>query len=724
MNMETKRTNKALLIGWGIFVIILDTMYFLEYVRGVMSLKYLFSFLCITILPYLVSLIEYIRRPESKYHKYVIYIGFSLMYAYVLFTSETTMGWTYVLPMFSLLVLYHNPKHILFCGITTLILNLINIYISFNDGKVYDLWDADLRIRFFVIILCLVALFTATIIYDSIYKLNEEYTKKLQLNKETLDNKAKELTTKNDQLREMTMQTIMTIANTIDAKDEYTRGHSRRVSEYAVAIAAEMGFTGDELQNIRFIGLLHDIGKIGVPDNVLNKPGRLTDEEYQLMKDHTIIGGEILKDITMIDKLDVGAKYHHERYDGTGYPEGLKGEEIPLIARIIGVADAYDAMTSNRVYRKHLPIGRVISEFAKGNGKQFDPDACTALLRLIKENRLPDLDSESESFEVKQTTKILTRVIDKAEETVYDEIHYDELTNTLGRENGNRLIQNEIRDNGTGVIFVFDIDGLKKINEKEGFGVGDKYLIAVSEKIKNIRKDLLVSRFGADEFLAYFPEIDTEDEAKVIAQNFLNSISELAGSQPYFDKLSVSIGMTPVYTEKDRVSVLYESACNALFVSRQYGKGRFFFNRIETDDDYDISVANSADLQHLMDILNGRIESDSDSANISEFKTHIWENKKEDTPMHIVMFTLSLLNEDDCSPEIREELTHLLKNSIYLALREDDVVFKYSNLQFTVAFIGLEDDSIRQCINQIMSNFYKSNTTAGVEVHYDSATLN
>jgi energy-coupling factor transport system substrate-specific component len=133
---------------------------------------------------------------------------------------------------------------------------------------------------------------------------------------------------------------------------------------------------------------LHDIGKIGIPDNILNKPDRLTDEEYAIMKTHVTHGAEILKDFTLIEHVVDGARYHHERYDGRGYPDGLKGEEIPLYGRIIGVADAFDAMTANRVYRKQMDFGYVFNEMKNGKGTQFDPQIVDILLRLIDEGKI------------------------------------------------------------------------------------------------------------------------------------------------------------------------------------------------------------------------------------------------------------------------------------------------------------------------------------------------
>ena len=186
----------------------------------------------------------------------------------------------------------------------------------------------------------------------------------------------------------MANETVMAIANAVDAKDIRTSQHSMRVAEYAVLIAQEMKCfkwwqRRKKLSNLKKAAQLHDIGKIGVRDSVLNKVGRLTDEEYAEMKSHVTRGAEILKDFTLIDNVVEGTRYHHERYDGRGYPDGLKGKAIPLFGRIIGVADAFDAMTSNRVYRNHMDSDYVMNEMVRGRGTQFDPDALDAFLRLV-----------------------------------------------------------------------------------------------------------------------------------------------------------------------------------------------------------------------------------------------------------------------------------------------------------------------------------------------------
>lgn len=187
---------------------------------------------------------------------------------------------------------------------------------------------------------------------------------------------------------EMGNQAILTIAKTVDAKDGRTSQHSQRVSEYSVLIAEELGMSEEDCENLRKTALLHDIGKIGIPDSILNKPEGLTDDEYKIMKTHVTNGATILKDFTMLDHVWEGALYHHERYDGTGYYEGLKGEEIPLNARIVGIADAFDAMTANRVYRKKMDVDVVLGILEGGKGTQFDPALVDIMLKLIKDGKI------------------------------------------------------------------------------------------------------------------------------------------------------------------------------------------------------------------------------------------------------------------------------------------------------------------------------------------------
>lgn len=200
---------------------------------------------------------------------------------------------------------------------------------------------------------------------------------------------------KNEQLagkkvEEMNLQVITALASAIDAKDPYTRGHSTRVSRYSVLIAEALGWDRLRIEDLRFAALLHDIGKIGVPDSILNKPGRLTDVEFSIIKSHTTMGGEILRGRTVVACAEDVAMSHHERVDGKGYPRGLRGEEMTDEARIVSIADAFDAMSSSRVYRKACSRDYILGQLTEGRGKQFDPEYVDVLIRLWNEGRLDE----------------------------------------------------------------------------------------------------------------------------------------------------------------------------------------------------------------------------------------------------------------------------------------------------------------------------------------------
>ena len=197
---------------------------------------------------------------------------------------------------------------------------------------------------------------------------------------------------------EITLKTIKTIAGVIDAKDKYTGGHSYRVAVYASKLAEALGKDKKYVDNIYFMGLMHDIGKIGIPDLILNKNGKLSDDEYRLMQQHTVIGAQLLDYVENLDGLGDAVRYHHERYDGKGYPDGLIAEQIPEIARILCVADTYDVMTSNRVYRDRLSDIEVRNELMRNAGTQFDPMILNTFLRLIDSGELSPLTQDG--FEI------------------------------------------------------------------------------------------------------------------------------------------------------------------------------------------------------------------------------------------------------------------------------------------------------------------------------------
>ena len=259
-------------------------------------------------------------------------------------------------------ILMNNSLTFGFVMYTTSDFNADNITVYAH--KIYQIQDYP---QFWILSIMLVVVLMIIIVYTA------------------FEFRVKKFKAKQRQDKRIIVQSLKTFANIIDAKDPYTNGHSNRVANYAKEIARRMGIVDEDLDRIYYIALMHDIGKIGVPDDVLNKPGDLTQEERKSVEMHTTIGGGILKDFSTIPGIGDGAMYHHEQFAGAGYPLGMKGEEIPLVARIICIADAYDAMSSDRCYRPKLEEDKILSELEIFTGKQFDPDIVKYMIAMIND---------------------------------------------------------------------------------------------------------------------------------------------------------------------------------------------------------------------------------------------------------------------------------------------------------------------------------------------------
>jgi len=192
-------------------------------------------------------------------------------------------------------------------------------------------------------------------------------------------------------MRHVYMETIQALTKTVEAKDPYTSGHASRVEEYAVKLARALNLPEKKIENIKTAAILHDIGKIGIEDIILNKPGKLDDFEYSEIQKHPEIGAQIIKDVDFLKEVSGIIKHHHERYDGKGYPEGMKGENIPLEAAILSIADVYDAMTSDRPYRKALNVREAIREIEINAGTQFHPNLAKVFINIIKKEQGEEL---------------------------------------------------------------------------------------------------------------------------------------------------------------------------------------------------------------------------------------------------------------------------------------------------------------------------------------------
>ncbi len=259
-------------------------------------------------------------------------------------------------------------------GVLTLVA-AVSIFISFfNQNYNYPIFQI-------ISFILLFALFTGHLTYLIVHSTMEYNISVLKKQKED-----------NDIFLDQVMKTFV---NFIDSKDEYTKGHSNRVALYSQALAKQLGLPPETQQNMYYMGLMHDIGKLTIPQDILNKTSHLSSEEWEVIKMHTQNGVKLLKDFTILPSLKDAVLYHHERYDGMGYVYQLKGDDIPLCARIVCVADSFDAMNSNRCYRLKYSKDRIIQELDRCSGKQFDPLIAKAMIELIKNGTIDSLNAQN-----------------------------------------------------------------------------------------------------------------------------------------------------------------------------------------------------------------------------------------------------------------------------------------------------------------------------------------
>ena len=302
--------------------------------------------------------------------------------------------------------------------------------------------------------------------------------------------------------KELTEKIVKSLVRGIEIRDSYTKGHSERVAFFSKRIAEVMGLKENEIKAIYIAGLLHDIGKIGIPDSILLKPGKLSDEEYEIIKFHPLLSYELLKHIDILKDSLPGIKHHHERWDGSGYPEGLKGQEIPLQARILAVADSFDAMTSDRIYRAGIPKTQAIAELRKLAGKHYDPEVVeNALYILLNEEPPPPEDFISSEF------------LNIVEERRLDYYLRDSLTGVFNRnalELAYKIARERFKEP---MAFTVDIKELRNINVKEGWEKGDRILKKMVELLQSKLKDAVLVRYSGDNFLIFFPEEESVKRA-------------------------------------------------------------------------------------------------------------------------------------------------------------------------------------------------------------------
>lgn len=716
MKYYEQKINRNLMIGWIIIVIVLLVAYFGEFLKGERSGVYMLMFSLVTVLPAFGCLLLYFKNKENHNLRYFIISGYYIMYMFVLLTGNTTMVFTYILPLLTLIVLYHQPKLVLSMGIVSLIANLAYDAQLYMNGKITMENSKDIEIQIALIILCFGFLYVASKLYDDIQKKNQIYVK--------------EIDDKTNEIQRVTLQTITTIANIIDAKDEYTKGHSQRVAEYSASIAMELGYDEEAVRNVQCIGLLHDIGKIGIPDSILNKPGRLTEEEFALMKQHVVIGGNILKDNNMIKDLEKGARYHHEKYDGTGYVECLKGEEIPEIARIIGLADAYDAMTSNRVYRKRLSDEEVIAELRRCSGAQFDPKITEVFIKLLKENRIEQLSPDCFVMPDnlgEQSTQLLRNIIEMQNQQGKKDKEHDYLTGTYTRESGAKKIK-EILQQIEGALVIVDIANLHEVNCQYGFISGDYLIRAVADVLMGYQQGIIVSRYDGDELLCFILGITSMNDMEDMMSDLYEKITkEIHGNVEYKDAQICMGGTLSIMLNRD-YSQMIMAAEKALYYRKQLKQsGWHIFRKADQKREENVLINKQEFNQLIAKMKQDSAYEGSYQVNYLEF-VKIFEyvnelGKRNNQSVQVILLSVCPLNEQYGNVSARDEAMDCLENAVKTALRKVDVMMRFSSSQCVIFLINLSREQIDIVINRILNQFYRIYTRKDMTINYEVADL-
>ena len=533
----------------------------------------------------------------------------------------------------------------------------------------------------------------------------------------------KKVEQKTRQVEQLSFEIIATIASMIEAKDKYTKGHSIRVAEYSAMLAEELGWEEEKVKNLKYIALLHDIGKVGIPDRVLNKPGKLTENEFNIIKSHTTIGGDILKDIETIAYVDAGAKYHHERYEGGGYPSGIAGRNIPTVARIISIADAYDAMNSKRVYRDVLPKEIIRRELVNGKGTQFDPDYLDVFLKLFDEDKLyiaPEVEEEKEKTITGEGSQLIQQIMKSIEEEARKAGDTDYLTGLLSRMKGEERISAAMLE-ANGCFAFIDLDNLKRTNDTMGHLAGDYALITVGEVLSEHSKDCIAMRLGGDEFVLYMIGAD-KDEAIQRMNAIYEDFAAKRERSTYLSGSSLSAGLC-MCTPKDAYADVLARADKALYHVKQRGKGSYYFftnslneAKKNSSDDLNRLIAGLKDEGGYSGSLNVEYR---EFAKMFDFVRSIADRFSHN--MELIMITVQPAVAGSLYIDEKEKAMTYMEKTIQASLRSVDVCTRFSSEQFLVMLMDAEKEDIDTITNRIFDNFSKIYDGKPLSLDYDIA---
>ena len=536
-----------------------------------------------------------------------------------------------------------------------------------------------------------------------------------------------QLEKKTKQVEMVTLNSIMSIANTIDAKDKYTSGHSVRVAKCAVEIARRLGWSQKEIQNFHYVALLHDIGKIGVPDYVLNKEEPLTIEDRAIIQKHPITGGEILKDIHMIEHVQEGALFHHEHYDGNGYPFGLKGEEIPLYARIISIADSYDAMTSNRVYRKRLPNSQIVAEFQRCRGSQFDPELTDLFVTMLEEGLyIPYVEDCKAEDIMSESTILLNKVLaEYAEEARILSLH-DALTGLRNRTYAKSRIDELLNKGHKGALFIFDLDNFKKINDTYVHIAGDKALQLFADVLrKNSERNDVTCRLGGDEFIVFYTDMEKKEKAVEQAEKIIRKIAEKFKEQTFMDDVSVSMGIAFYPDDGQSFQTLYQNADKSLYYIKKNGKNSYHIY----SDGGEKGDNTLADIDNVRNLIEGRMDADKGAfqvdydefGKIYDFVSRCVERKQQ--MVQTVLFSITAKADHYLEVETMDKAMGALREAVKSSLRSVDVGTQYSSSQYVLILLDADLDNGKMVVERVREQFYQIYKEDDLNLSYDMQTM-
>lgn len=508
-----------------------------------------------------------------------------------------------------------------------------------------------------------------------------------------------QLSEKNRLLEQSTLQILTTIANMIDSRDEILRGHSQRVARCVELFVKALNYSDEDVLQLKYIALLHDIGKIGVADSLSSDKQNLAQPLQN--QAHTVLGGELLKGMTLVPELSSGALYHHEHFDGTGYPSGLSGENIPVAARIIALADAYDHLLHSQ-----KSSGQIYMELKQGRGTLFDPQLTDTFLKLIQtpkfcENFLAE--DLHEPF-TNEGSILLRRVMNNLEQQSRHDAESDYLTGLPNRRGGEKRIRAAMLKSG-GCLMILDLDNLKRVNDLYGHLAGDEALKLVAEVLEENRHNAISARLSGDEFLFYMFGVKAQENAQAIVEGIRYTFRNRIETNISMKGTSLSMGLCLCEAGED-FSEVFMKADKALYRVKQNGKGQYLFY---TEEDDKSSAKIPKDLSFLMETLC--LQGDYQGVFNLEYREfcktcNYLLNLSQRTQNSLLLMMVTLNPQADPSLDDQEQGMDILSLCIRQSLRKTDVYTRYSNTQFLILLVSARDSNEPHMSDRISSQFF------------------